>query len=465
MTALPNTSHTDRQPAAPSPDALTDVAIEVALLGGLLLTPDDWTRVSHLTTDHFTDRRHKLLWRAMTRLHERGLVISMETVKSELGFVSPDNDKTKYVREVGEDYLYSLMTQAGPHVDDYRKILMDIEWRRDVNTQIEKITKLNNNRALTSHQVTEEMSEIITGLMMKAAALIAPSGHTLATQAAGFVETYLDDEASLPALDTGYPELTRVTGGFEPGRVYIFAGRPGTGKSVMAQNISLHLMRSRKRGLILSVEMPESEYFMRALSSESQIEASKIKKRTMTEREIERFNEALTRFETQYAGAKTLYTVFMKRPTLAQIRAKAVETHFALRPEGLDFIMFDYMGDRKITPPKHMKGDPAAIMGAISQTLKELAVELNIVVIAVAQASRESERRGGKPSMSDLHGASALEHDADFIGFLYDETPYSEGLGYGETHLHITKSRTGIKEVTLQFESLFPMFTLTPWRR
>jgi len=432
------------------PPELIDEGLEAALLGYFLLgtTAVDLAPVVHLTEDHFYGNRHKRLWNVINRIAQEGLTIDISSVKSTLKNVTPE----------GEQFLLQVMSQAGGSPASYAKMLEDLQWRRTCYLDLMRATALMNRPDFSSDHILEELSGVMTQLQIKAAAIVGCASQQLPELTKEYHDHYLNQDISGIGIPTGFSGLDTEINGLERGRVYVIAAETGGGKSTFMQNIAQNMNRAGMRGLIYSLELPEKEYMLRAVSAESQIDLNRIKQRRLNAQEVTRFNESMLRMKE----VKTpLHLVYRSTPSVAQLKAKIIELYYG---QGIDFVAIDYVAARMFASDKTYKNDPVGFLGSVSKTLSTLAKELNIIIFPLVQTSRESRKRGGAPQNEDLSGASALEQDADVILQLQDSEDYSAALGYGVTNLHITKSRTGGEGHVVKLEARKHLFTFATWR-
>lgn len=451
---------------APAPvlDLPVDKGIERALLGALLndRQPGNplFERVKHLTKDHFSEHAHKLLWRAMAHLHDEGLTIDAVTVKETLLHFSALN-KASYFDQVGEALLSDLMIDAGTEVATYAQALERVFWRRDAYMKLTtQGLKWLTDRTVPSDVVVSNLMTLMTDLLVSGAVLTAPPAQSLVKQLDAFETMYaaLDPREARGAA-SGFPQLDELIGGLGRGELYMFGAFAGIGKSTITHNIALTLMRSGLRGIIISNEMREIDYLYRTLSIESGVPARLIEEKRLNSEMAERLTRASERLAT-YRAADHFHTVYLKKPTLAQIKAKIVELHST---GGLDFVVMDYISERLITPPDNIRPDNiAGILGKFSDTLLDLAHDLNLIMIGVAQTTRESQERSGPPQLNDLYGSSSMAKDASAVMILKEVIPFSSDAGYGRTEMYVVKVRKGMKGM-IPLQSRLDCYTFLEW--
>lgn len=240
-------------------------------------------------------------------------------------------------------------------------------------------------------------------------------------------------------IPTPWPELNNVlAGGFHAGRSYLFAGRPGAGKSLGLSNFAAYAALSGARGLLYSVEMSGLEIMSRMLSAGSKAEYKKITRRELDEYDISLIDSFSMKFEDVGLFVSDRSVLTMSRIVSEARRMKA---------EGLDFICVDYL---QLLKSSH--SDRQQALTAISRETKLAAGELDVALVSACQLNRENTKGSRRPMLSDLRESGALEQDCD-VAILLHHPQTSDGFPTGDVELIVAKNRTG------------PCVTVTaPWR-
>ena len=278
---------------------------------------------------------------------------------------------------------------------------------------------------------------------------VKPAFHSLAdilTDTYKAVEQAYENKVLVTGVPTGYHELDQLTSGFQPGDLVIIAGRPSMGKTALALNITQNA--STATGIpsaIFSLEMSKEQLSLRLLSSEARVDSSKMRGGFLKESDLARINRA--------AGSLYDLPVFIDDSaaiSALEIRAKARRMKME---KGLGFVIIDYL--------QLMRGPASAErreleISEISRSLKALAKELHIPVVALSQLNRKVEDRSNKrPILSDLRESGAIEQDADVIMFIYRDEVYNtepDNPNRGIAEVHLAKQRNGpIGTVKLTF--------------
>lgn len=241
-------------------------------------------------------------------------------------------------------------------------------------------------------------------------------------------------------IPTPWPELNDVlAGGFHAGRSYLFAGRPGTGKSLGLSNFAAYAALKGSRGLLYSVEMSGLEIMSRMLSAGAKAEYKQV-----TRRELDAYNLGRIATFVESFEAAPLYISDRASLTLPRIASEARKMK---SDQGLDFIAVDYMQLLKSNLT-----DRQQALTAISRETKILAGELDVAMVSACQLNRDNAKHGRRPILSDLRESGAIEQDCD-VAILLHHPETSDGYPTGEVELIVAKNRTG------------PLVTITaPWR-
>jgi replicative DNA helicase len=246
---------------------------------------------------------------------------------------------------------------------------------------------------------------------------------------------------SRPGIPSPWWELDDVLGGLFGGRVYVFGGRPGQGKSTAALNVAMHAAaESGKQALVISKEMPSVDVTGRILAAGAQVPLQEINARKLTDESMARIREYVKRV------GRPPITVEARPRTLAGIKTLARAHHHR---KGLDVLVVDYLQLVRTDTPSRSREQEVA---EVSRQLKELALELDCVVVLPAQLNRESTKRTDpRPTMADLRDSGQIEQDADAIVLLHRERN-EVGEPTGQILFIVDKNRHGpTAEISLRW--------------
>ena len=257
---------------------------------------------------------------------------------------------------------------------------------------------------------------------------------------------------AVTGVETGFKDLDNMTSGLQPGDLVIAAGRPSMGKTVFGINIAEHVaISSDKAVMVFSLEMPSDAIVMRMLSSLGRINQQRLRTGKLTDEDWPRLTSAISIL----SDAKMFID---DTPALSPNEMRARARRVAQREGGLSLVVVDYLQLMQVPGSKENRTNE---ISEISRSLKALAKELNVPVIALSQLNRGLEQRQDKrPVMSDLRESGAIEQDADLIAFIYrDEVYHEDPANKGVAEIIIGKQRNGpIGKVNLTFLGEFTKF-------
>jgi replicative DNA helicase len=249
------------------------------------------------------------------------------------------------------------------------------------------------------------------------------------------IEQLFDKKEAITGVSTGFKDLDEMTSGFQAGDLIIVGGRPGMGKTAFALNIAQHTaMNMRMPVAVFSLEMSKEQLAMRMLCSESRVDASRVRKGFIRKEEWSDLTSAAGRL-----ADAPIFIDDSSATTALEIRAKARR----LKKEhgGLSMIVVDYLQLMRSRGKFERREQE---ISDISRSLKGLAKELKVPVVALSQLNRSVESRQEKiPSLADLRESGAIEQDADVIIFLYREELYNKAATKGAASIIVAKQRSG----------------------
>ena len=262
------------------------------------------------------------------------------------------------------------------------------------------------------------------------------------------------NKGDITGLATNFSDYDRLTKGLHPNELIILAARPGVGKTAFALNLATNVaMNSNSTVAIFTLEMAAEQLAMRMISSIGKIEMNKLKSGNLAHEDLKRFNEAISRLaETK------IYIDDTAGITIGEIRSKC--RRLASSPDGLSLVIIDYL--TLIQGSSRYSGNRQQEVSEISRSLKTMALELGVPVIALAQLSRNVEGRENKrPILSDLRESGSIEQDADIVAFLYRDDYYADDKSNptSDIELIIAKHRSVPPgTITLKFQKNFSNF-------
>lgn len=406
---------------------------ETSILGAILLDNEVIHGIIEIIRpEDFYDGSHQIIFESMIELIDRRDPVDIVTLSSEL------KSKNLYDRVGGLQYLNYLIdvVPTSANTQFYSRVIKEMSLRRKLIHEIGEISTeaLSGEGDIDSFLDSVEKrifdiseSKIKKGLI-KAADVVKDSVK--------HIEKLYINKEPITGLSSGFKDLDHLTSGLQKSDLVIIAGRPSMGKTALvlsiAQNVTLN---QDKTCAFFSLEMSREQIVMRLLCAESRVSNSRIRSGNLAENDLPKIVEAASRI-----SQSKLYIDDTPALSVLEMRAKARRLH---RETPLDLIIVDYLQLMKAPSRRIERRDQE--ISEISSSLKALAKELNIPVIALSQLNRSVETRNDKrPIMADLRESGAIEQDADIIGFVYRDEVYNpETPDKGVAELIISKHRNG----------------------
>ena len=427
---------------------------EQSVLGGLMLDNDAWDRVAEKVVEQdFYLRAHRFIFAAMSRLAESSHPIDIITV-------SEDLEANQQLDDVGGfAYLGEIAknTPSAANILAYADIVRERAVVRDMISVAHDIADAGYD---TQGRTSAELLDFAETKVFKIAEQRAnanegpePINAILAKTIEKIDELFRSPHDGVTGVSTGYVDLDKMTNGMQPSDLIIVAARPSMGKTTFAMNLCEHAaITSDKPVLIFSLEMPSEQIMMRMLASLGRIDQTKVRTGQLEDEDWARLSSAIELLNTK--GKMYIDDGSGLTPTEVRSRARRV----AREHGGLSMIMVDYL--QLMTVPGISENRTLEI-AEISRSLKALAKELKVPVVALSQLNRSLEQRADKrPVNSDLRESGSIEQDADLIMFIYrDEVYNDDSPDKGTAEVIIGKQRNGpIGRVRLTFHGRYSRF-------
>jgi len=416
---------------------------EQSVLGGLLLHNDSWDRVVNIiSTNDFYQASHRIIYDAIVTLLEHDKPADILTVKEQV-IKTHDEDSIggfAYLAQIADN------TPTVSNIETYAKHVRELSVYR-------QLIKIGREIAETAFQPKDiEVNELLD-LSEKKIFEIAEQVSRNKKEITNLIDIIKDVENTVHEMhekkgfkgtETGFSELDKLTSGLQNGDLIIIAGRPSMGKTSLSMNIVEHVaIHNSIPVAVFSLEMPTEQLVIRMISSFGRIDSSKLRDGNMTEVDWNSFNHAVRAFEEN-----TILIDETPSITPTEIRAKC--RRLKRQYPDLGLVMVDYLQLMTV----HGKAENRVQeISEISRSLKALAKEINVPVIAISQLNRGVESRiktgkGRMPQMADLRESGSIEQDADIIGFiyrdeLYHDDAYTNPEEVGKADLRISKHRNG----------------------
>ena len=461
MDALPTGGQ--RAGAAPA-SAPHSVEAEQAVIGGLLLDDEAWDKVSDILTEtDFYSQPNRTLFRAVSGLAESGnpcdALTVAERLKGEL-----KSDSGGGARTGGEStlsYLADLVnaTPSAANIVAYAHIVRENAVRRQLLKVaagiIEDVHSMTDGSAELIDRAEQSIFKITDAGARKAADFQALK--TLGQEVYEQVDQRRQSPGLMTGVATGFREFDEKTNGLQAGDLVIIAGRPSMGKTSFALNIAEHAAVGQKCGAvaIFSMEMPANQIATRFYSSLGKIDQMHLRTGRLNDEEWARLTDWYARFSDV-----RIYVDDSASLTPTEVRARV--RRLMREHRDLALVVVDYL---QLMRSHSTAENRAGEISEISRSLKALAKEANLPVVALSQLNRNIENRPERrPQMSDLRESGALEQDADLIAVLYRSGEQGESDNTGAVNVEVVKQRNGPTFKTqltfigkyTRFENYFP---------
>jgi len=428
------------------------VEAEQALLGGLMLDNLAWDKIAGRVSEaDFYRPDHRLIFEAIQELADRNQPRDAVTLSEQL------DSREQLADAGGLGYLGTLAkdTPSAANIVAYAEIVRE-------RALLRELIEAGNEIAASAYRTEGRAATDIVDDAERRVFEIAQRG---ARHGAGFVllrdilvdtvdrlDTLHQAKGEITGVPSGFKEFDKLTAGLQKGDFVVIAGRPSMGKTSLAMNIAENAAfgQNPKPTAIFSMEMSTEQLAFRMISSLGQVNQSHLRNGRFSDEDWPRINGAI-----QQMSEAPLFIDDSGALTPTEVRARARRLK---REHGLELLVVDYLQLMQVTGTKENR---ATEISEICRSLKALAKELHLPIIALSQLNRSVEQRTDKkPVMSDLRESGAIEQDADLIVFIYREEVYdADTLRKGIADINIAKQRNGpIGEFRLTFRGEFTRF-------
>ncbi len=427
------------------------IEAEQSLLGGLMLDHQSWDKIADIVSaEDFYRKDHRVIFAAIANLAEDANPCDVVTV-------------SEYLDNCGEldaagglEYIASLAneTPGAANARAYARILRE---RSMLRSLISAGNEISGAAFATDGRTAAEIVDEAERLVFE----IAESGSrgrsgfkplkSILPDAVDRIDVLHQSEGDITGIPTGYNEFDKLTAGLQPGDLIVIAGRPSMGKTTLAVNIAENAaIGSQVPTAIFSMEMPSQQLAFRMISSLGRVDQTHLRTGRFPDEDWSRINTAV-----QLMSEAPIFIDDTPGLSPTEIRARARRLQ---REHGLGLIVVDYL---QLMAVPGSKENRATEISEISRSLKALAKELSVPIIALSQLNRSVEQRTDKrPVMSDLRESGAIEQDADLILFIYREEVYNQDTPRkGIADIAIAKQRNGpIGDFPLTFVGRYTKF-------
>ncbi len=433
------------------------IDLEEAVLGAIMLEQNALTNVVDiLKPEVFYKEGHQKIFAVIHELFSTAQPVDILTVTEAL-------KKKGELDMVGGAYTISMLTNrvaSSANVEYHARILLQKHLQRELIRISSEIIKDSYEDSTDVFDILDKAEKELFAVSETNLRRSYDDMHSLVKEAVKQIEGAKDQEGHITGIPSGFSDLDRVTAGWQKSDLVILAARPGMGKTAFILSMARNMAVDFKKPIaVFSLEMSGVQLVTRLIASESELAADKLRRGQLEQYEWEQLNARL--------GSLTDAPLFIDdTPALSifELRAKCRRLK---AQHDIQLVVVDYLQLMTSGSDNH-RGNREQEISNISRSMKSLAKELDIPVVAISQLSRAVETRGGskRPILSDLRESGAIEQDADMVLFLYRPEYYqitedeqgnsTEGLA----QLIIAKHRNGaLKDISLRFIQNFAKFT------
>ena len=389
---------------------------EQSVIGSAFLSKYALQKIcDELTRDDFYLDAHMKIYDVLEELNNEGVPVDITIVTDRL-------EKNKTLSSIGNiEYLLEIINSVhiASNVDYYINIVHE-------KALLRRLISVSNDIATESMLENGNVNDILDGAEMKILNVVktrrSSEFHKIQDvifKAQSDLEKLAEQKGEITGLPTGFYEIDKVTSGLHENELIIIAARPAMGKTAFALNIATNIAKTTKKAVALfNLEMNAEQLVMRMFSSLGQIEGSKLRTGKLDNNDWKRLSEGISQI-----ADTNIFIDDTPGITIGDIRSKC--RRLAASKDGLGIVIIDYL--QLISGGSRYAGNRQQEVSEISRSLKIMAKELGVPVIALAQLSRAVEGRDDKrPIMSDLRESGSIEQDADIVSFLYRDDYYNK---------------------------------------
>ena len=428
---------------------------EQAVLGSCFVSKYAVEKASeNLLPESFYSEKNGKIFNAMTSLLDENTPIDITTVTGYL-------QKKKELSTVGGvEYLTEILNYVptASNIDFYIQAVEESAILRNLIETATEIASEGYRTDETVNEILDNSEKKILNIVKRRTSTEFRSIKDVVSKVQEDLEMLSEQKGEITGLATGWYDFDRITTGLHENELIILAARPAVGKTAFALNIATHVATTQDKMVVLfNLEMNAEQLAMRILSSLGQVDGFKLRTGNLLNQDWKRINEAATQLSSANLVIEDTAGI-----TIGELRAKC--RRLAASEKGLALIVVDYL--QLLSGGKNYGSNRQQEVSDISRSLKTLALELGVPIIALSQLSRGVDQREDKrPVLSDLRDSGSIEQDADIVTFLYRDDYYSRGEDKEKSdennsiiEVNIAKHRSG---PTAKIELLFKKNTST----
>ncbi|MEX1995332.1 MAG: replicative DNA helicase [Candidatus Saccharimonadales bacterium] len=410
--------------------------VEASLLGSLLIDSDSFIKIGDMiSAEDFFDERHKAIFTGMRTLFEKRSPVDILTLSEQL------KNAQKLDIIGGASYLTELTNTVptASHLEQYAQIVADKAIRRRLISASQDIASIGFDEKKSLSELIEEAESRLFEVSQRHVRQDITSLESILGDSFDRLDDLHRNKGGLRGISTGLKDMDKMLAGLQRSDLVVIAARPSMGKTVLMLNIALNVATKAKQGsvLLFSLEMSKEQLVDRLLAAQAGVDAWKLRTgEGLDDKDFERISAGM--------GSLAEAPIFIDDTsgiTVSDLRTKARRLHHQhpLAAIAVDYLQLMSGGSRFATVANRVQE-----ISEISRSLKILARELNVPVIALSQLSRSVESRNPPiPQLADLRESGAIEQDADVVAFIYRPHYYDENADPNITEILIKKHRNG----------------------
>jgi len=425
-----------------------DIEMEKALLGALMLNQNAMYEVADLVAvDSFYSGKHRIIFDAMLGLYAKTEPVDVVTVSAKL-------KERKQLKEIGGAAYLTELANAAASPGSARHYAQTVQTKFVLRSLIDASAKIGEIAFEEDRDIEEVLDEAQSAVFSVSQAPMLRTFTTIKeelTEAWERLEALQKHSGTMRGVPSGFPQLDNMLAGFQKSDLIILAARPSIGKTALALDIARQTATKYKTPVgIFSLEMSSQQLVDRMLAAQSGVNSWKLRTgKINSDEEFERLQAGMAALSEApiYIDDKPGSTVLAMRSVARRLKME----------KNLGLIIIDYL---QLITPTHMHAGDNLVqqITEISRSLKGMARELDIPVLALSQLSRAVEQRGGRPRLSDLRDSGSIEQDADVVMFIHREDMMKGRSDNGEERTNIAeilieKHRNGpVGKIDLRFD-------------
>ena len=419
-----------------------NIDAEVATLGALLLDPEALSTVlRYLRADDFYRAAHRKVYQSILALFDRNEAIDLITLSDELNRIGE-------LEACGGMARISQLTSAVPtsaNVEYYARIVQALSMRRELQRIAASIISDSFDDSREVRYIIEEAERRIFEITDRQQTGSFRLAREIINQTVDAIERLYHSSGSYTGIPSGFADLDNLTSGFQNSEFVVIGARPSVGKTALALTMAAHIaVQQRKPVGFFTLEMSAVALMQRLLAAEARLDSNRIRSGLLRPSDFHKITDAAGRLYDA-----PLFIEDSPNLKLLDLRAQArrMKSNHSVEIVFIDYLTLITSENHEL--PRHEQ------IAEISRSLKALARELDVPVLALSQVRRETE--GKLPTLADLRESGSIEQDADVVMFLHRERGTDENLNERETDLIVAKQRNGpVGKINLTF---FPEYT------